>query len=176
MKDTSMSLVLARRIRGVLRALVRPVPLAAALFALAAPASAAPSHEPPAPPVVGEVRDVAGNPLPNVQVVVVEVSRATTTSMDGRFVLSGLPAGVYHVNTFLLGYAPMHTVITLPAVGDTLRVSITMQRAIVRLQTVQVTATPTGTDPLNITQATVELSGKELGRNLGASVAQTLSS
>lgn len=132
---------------------------------------------PPATPLVlGEVRDPSGTPLPNVQVIVVEVSRTTSTNEQGRFTLAGLPAGIYHINTILLGYAPQHTVLTLPAVGDTMRVAITMRPTTVRLQTVQVTATPTGTDPLNITQATIELSGKELGRNLGASVAQTLSS
>ena len=171
-----MMLVLARRARGVLRALARPLPVAVALLAATSPAGATIAARPEAaPPVVGYVRDVAGNPLPNAQVVVVEVSRATTTSMDGRFVLAGLPAGLYHVNTFLLGYAPVHTVVTLPVEGDTVRLAITMERTMVRLQTVQVTATPTGTDPMNITQATVEMSGKELGRNLGASVAQTLS-
>jgi iron complex outermembrane receptor protein len=130
---------------------------------------------PATPLVLGEVRDPNGTPLPNVQVIVVEVSRTTTTNEQGRFTLAGLPAGVYHVNTILLGYAPQHTLLTLPAEGDTMRLAITMRPTTVRLQTVQVTATPTGTDPLNITQATVELSGKELGRNLGASVAQTLS-
>ena len=140
-------------------------------------AATADTYTPPDTPVLlGEVTDPTGSPLPNVQVIVVEVSRTTTTNEQGRFLLTGLPAGTYHLNTLLLGYAPRHTIVTLAASGDTARVAVTMQPTTVRLQSVQVTATPTATDPLNITQATIELSGKELGRNLGASVAQTLSS
>ncbi|HKG94343.1 MAG TPA: TonB-dependent receptor, partial [Gemmatimonadaceae bacterium] len=153
-------------------------PLLGALLVLA-PFAAAPARAlegAPSPPLMGIVQDSLGSPLPNVQVIVTEVSRVTTTDMSGRFVLRGLPAGTYHLNSILIGYRPGHTVVVLPDSGADVRVTITMVQAIVRLQSVQVTATPTGTDPLNITQATVELSGNELTRNLGASVAQTLSS
>ena len=51
-----------------------------------------------------------------------------------------------------------------------------MHASALRLADVVVTASPTGADPLRITQSTVELAGKELQRNLGGSVAQTLSS
>jgi iron complex outermembrane receptor protein len=47
--------------------------------------------------------------------------------------------------------------------------AITMPPTALRLAGVVVTASPTGADPLRITQSTVELSGKELQRNPGAS-------
>jgi len=146
---------------GVLLVAVRPTPAAAGV--------------PPAgPPIVGTVTDTAGTPLPNAQVIVTEVGRVTTTDAEGAFTVRGVPAGVYHLNALLVGFAPAHVVVAVPDSGSPVRVDITMRHAAVRLQSVQVTATPTGTDPLNITQSTVELSGKELARNLGASVAQTL--
>ena len=55
------------------------------------------------------------------------------------------------------------------------QVTVTMRVSTVRLSSVNVTATPTGTDPLNVTQATVQLSGKELQRALSTSLGQTLS-
>lgn len=150
--------------------------LAAAAPAAAAPAAAARAVPPgsDAPPVAGRVQDEGGRPLPNVDVIVSEAGRTTSTDADGRFELRSLAAGVYHLNFLLVGYAPAHVVVTLPDSGQPVPVAVTMKASSVRLQSVQVTATPTGTDPLAITQSTVELSGKELARNLGASVAQTL--
>lgn len=128
------------------------------------------------PAVVGLIQDTTGAPLPNVQVVVGGTSRATTTDAHGRFVIRSLPAGTYHFDARLIGYAPAHAVVTVPAVGDEVLVTMTMRPTPLRLSNVQVTATPTGTDPHEITQSTIELSGRELARNLGANVAQTLSS
>ena len=143
-----------------------------ALFVFSRPLAAATA----APDIVGTVTDSGGVPLPNVQVIVTEVGRVTTTDAGGNFVIRGLPAGLYHLNALLIGFGPAHVVVTLPASGDAVPVRIRLNRVTVRLQSVQVTATPTGTDPLSITQSTVELSGKELERNVGASVAQTLGS
>ncbi|CAA9358691.1 MAG: Putative TonB-dependent receptor [uncultured Gemmatimonadaceae bacterium] len=153
----------------------RALSAACLLFFAAAGAAGAAPADAPAPPLTGLVTDSAGTPLPNVSIVVAEVSRVTTTNAEGRFAFSGLPAGSYHLNVLLIGYRPAHVVVALPAAGEAVRLEIVLAPSTVRLQGVQVTATPTGTDPLNITQSTVELSGKELQRTLGASVAQTLS-
>lgn len=128
-----------------------------------------------APVVAGIVQDSAGVPLPNVQVIVSALNRVTTTDADGQFFFRGLPAGTYHLSAVLVGYAPAHTPVIVPDSGETVRVVLTMRASALRLSTVQVTATPTGTDPLNIAQSTLELSGQALNRNLGGSVAQTLS-
>jgi iron complex outermembrane recepter protein len=127
-----------------------------------------------APPVAGRVVNEAGQPLPNVDVIVTEVGRTTTTAADGTFEVRGLAAGRYHLNFLIIGYSPNHVAVTLPDSGSAVQLTVTMRRTTVRLQAVQVTATPTGTDPLSITQSTAELSGRALSRNLGASVAQTL--
>lgn len=126
------------------------------------------------PVVTGRVQDSTGRPLPNVTVIVAEAGRTTTTDGAGAFEVRSLFAGLYHLNFILVGFAPAHEAVTVPATGQPAPIVVTMRPSTVRLQAVQVTATPTGTDPLTITQSTVELSGKELNRNLGASVAQTL--
>lgn len=154
------------------------------LFALVLPGAAnasVPSAQSPADTsvdesnVIGFVRDTAGKPLSNVQVVVSGVNRVATTDDRGEFFIRGLPAGVYHLDLIRIGYSAEHQVVTVPANGPDVRVNITMRVATVRLTSVNVTATPTGTDPLNVTQATVQLSGKELQRSLSASIGQTLS-
>ena len=58
-----------------------------------------------APPLVGVVRDSAGAPLADVQVVVAGINRLQTTDANGRFEFRGLTPGRYHLDAILLGYA-----------------------------------------------------------------------
>ncbi|HEX6912910.1 MAG TPA: TonB-dependent receptor [Longimicrobium sp.] len=150
--------------RGALAAL-------AAIFAAAGTAHAATD----APPIVGVVRDTAGIPLPNARVVINELNRSTLSGRDGTFTFSALRPGTYHLDVTLLGYAPGHAVAVVPAAGPEVRVEVTMRSTVLSLEGINVTASPRSADPLNITQSTVELSGKALERSMGTSVAQTLS-
>ena len=127
------------------------------------------------PVLAGVVRDSVGTPLSNVQVHLATIQRTTTTDAAGEFSFGHLPAGTYHLDSYRLGFAPGHAEVVVPAEGDTLRVVIVMHQTPLRLQSVQVTAAVTG-DTRTVTQSTVELSGQALSRNLGATVAQTLSS
>jgi iron complex outermembrane recepter protein len=128
------------------------------------------------PPVTGVVRDTSGAPLANVQVVVASLNRVTTTTGEGTFAFRALPAGRYHLTTLLVGYAPGHADVTVPERGtDPIRVIIAMRQSTLQLTSVLVTATPIGSDPRTVTRAATELSGQELTRNLGSTVAQTLS-
>ncbi len=124
--------------------------------------------------VLGVVRDTAGTPLGSVQVVVAGANRVATTNDRGEFALRDLAPGTYHLDLIRIGFFSAHEVVTVAASGPDVRVTITMRVATVRLSSVNVTATPTGTDPLNVTQATVQLSGKELQRALSTSIGQTL--
>ena len=164
-----------RRALGAAAVLLLSAPAAHA----AAPAdtSALPVHPVgiTAPALVGTVRDTAGAPLPNVRIVINEVGRSTTTGGDGTFVVRSLRPGTYHLDATLLGYAPTHTVVTIPESGADVRVEIVMRTTVLSIEGINVTASPASADPLNITQSTVELSGKALERSVGASVAQTLS-
>lgn len=150
-------------------------PLAArALHALPSPSTAArPALA--APPLVGVVRDSGGAPLANVQVVIASLGRGTTTDERGAFEFRGLAAGRYHLDALLIGYRRADLDVVVPASGPDVRITVVMRRTALQLQNVVVTATPVGADPLRLTQSTISLSGKELARNLGSSVAQTLS-
>ncbi|HEU0299584.1 MAG TPA: TonB-dependent receptor [Longimicrobium sp.] len=160
------------------RTLSRRVLLAlAAVASVAGPAHAAPADSvPAAPPIVGVVRDTSGAPLPNARIAIAELNRTILSSNDGTFTIRALRPGTYHLDVTLLGYAPSHAVVTLPVEGPEVRVTIIMRHTVLSLEGINVTASPRSADPLNITQSTVELSGKALERNLGTTVAQTLSS
>lgn len=163
-----MSLSFAQRAIGVL----------ATLFTFAAPARAAAlrpdSTTLAAPPLIGTVQDSAGTPLPNARVSIAALGIATTTDGNGSFTIGSLRPGRYHLTVQLIGYAPAHKDVVVAAGEEPVRVSITLQATALRLSGVQVTATPTATDPQNVPQATTELSGAALSRQLGTSVAQTL--
>jgi iron complex outermembrane recepter protein len=126
------------------------------------------------PAVIGTVTDTAGVPLANAHVIVAEVARTTTTNAEGLFVLRGLPSGEYHLSVTLLGYAPGHAVVTVPAEGDDIHITIRLRQTPLRMSSVVVSATPTGTESERLTQAAFELSGRALARSLGSSVAATL--
>jgi iron complex outermembrane receptor protein len=125
-------------------------------------------------PVIGFVTDSAGHPLANVQVVARALNKEALTDDRGEFILRGLPAGTHHLDLVRIGYVATHQVIVVPPAGSAVRLTIVMQVASVRLSSVNVTANPTGGDALAVTQATVQLGGKELQRALSTSIGQTL--
>jgi len=156
--------------------------LAAALTAyqpgMSYPASATNSSSATLPsPVMGTVRDSAGNPLSDAQVIIPAINRATTTNDAGAFTFTGLPVGSYHIVTILIGYATGHGDVTVTDGTIPVEITIVMgrARAVTQLSAVQVTATPIGTDPRDVAQSTTEISGKALARGLSGSVAQSLS-
>ena len=128
------------------------------------------------PHLIGTVVDTAGVPLPNAHVVIPEIGRSTTTGAAGEFEFRGLPAGEYHLNVTLIGFAPGHVVAVIPAAGEAGRLRIVLAPTPLRLTSVVVSASPTGTESERLTQTAVELSGRTLARAMGSSVAATLSS
>lgn len=152
-------------------------PLAGVAAAVAAPAAVESLRPVPQPPaLVGAVRDSAGQPISHATVLLPALGRSTTTGADGRYVLRGVPAGTHHVEVMLLGYAPVHAVVTVPASGADVRLDVVMRATAIQLSSVQVTASPIGADPMDLTQSTLQLSGRDLQKTLGSSLAQTLSS
>ncbi len=127
-----------------------------------------------APAIVGTVRDTAGRPLANAQIVVGVVNRALQSDANGAFVIRGLAPGLYHLDVSLIGFAGRHLVVTVPETGPDVVLDIVLRPSPLRLTGVLVSAAPSGSDALGVTQAAVELSGKGLALNLGGSVAQTL--
>ncbi|MBA3854021.1 MAG: hypothetical protein C0503_06370 [Gemmatimonas sp.] len=119
----------------------------------------------------GLVTDTLGTPLPNATIIVAELNLVTTSNAQGRFVLRGLAPAEYHLNVTLIGFAPAHEVVRLAADAD---IVVRMVQTPLRLSSVVISGSPTGTESGQLTQAAVELSGRALQRALGSSVAATL--
>ena len=162
----------------------RACPLLLALL-LSAPASASGAPRSSAtraanahatPSVRGVVVDSVGQPIADVQVIVNALNRVTRTNDSGRFVFAGLPAGAFHLTALQLGFRPGHADIIIPVDGADISVRIVMARgtSVTQLASVQVTATPIGTDPRDVAQSTTEVSAAQLSRTLSGTVAQTL--
>jgi iron complex outermembrane recepter protein len=125
--------------------------------------------------VTGLVVSPDGRPLAGAQVVVVATGRGTLADGEGRFQLRDMPAGVHGLEATMIGHAPgRREVVVSPSSSEL--VEIMLRPTPLSLPGLQVTATPAGRDPLAVAQATTELSGRALERNLGASLAQTLES
>lgn len=160
--------------RGTLRHAAGLLTLAAAVPAPAQAVAQSASRVPP--PITGTVRDSAGAPIANAQVMLAELGHAQVTDARGRFVFASIPRqGTYHLDARHVGFAPQHVTVSVPASGDPVDVTIVLRASPLQLTSVHVTASPIGeADPMRITRSTVELSDRALARNLGASVAQTL--
>lgn len=124
-----------------------------------------------ASPLAGVVRDDAGRPLAEAQVLVARTGGSAVTDAEGRFAIRGLPRGRYRVVASLPGYAPASREVALPASGA---LELVLAPTPLSIPGIQVTATPGAGDTRSVTQATTQLGGRALEREMGGSVAQTL--
>ncbi len=88
--------------------------------------------------VHGTVRDAAGKPLSNAEIVITELQRETYSGADGAFTLKDVPAGDYTLVVYHAGYATVTRDVKLT--GD---VDLTLD----------LTATPFVQEPVNVTAA-----------------------
>lgn len=122
----------------------------------------------------GVVTDPAGAPLANARVTLTPSGRGATTSVSGAFLFRGVPAGSYHVDVSLLGYAPGHAEVTVPEEGEDIIVRFELAATPLSLEGVIVTGTPGGADPLTVAQSATQISGRAFDREAGATVAAML--
>jgi iron complex outermembrane recepter protein len=151
-----------------------PLSLLVAAVAFVALLRADASAQAPPLPVRGVVTDSAGNALANARVTLAPTSRAATTDASGSFLFRSVPAGRYHLDVSLIGYAPGHAQIAVPEEGDDLFVEIQLAASPLALEGVLVTGTPGASDPLTVAQSATQLSGRAFDRHVGATVAETL--
>lgn len=126
-----------------------------------------------APSLAGTVQDESGRPLPRAQVTITRLGRSTTADPSGGFLFRSIPPGTYRLQASLIGYAPESQEISVAA-DESTHATFTLQVTPLSLEEIQVTGTPTAADAQAVTQATTQLSGKALERNLGGTIAQTL--
>ncbi|MEM1042229.1 MAG: TonB-dependent receptor [Bacteroidota bacterium] len=90
--------------------------------------------------VTGSVTDAeTGNALPGANVVVAGTSMGAATDFEGRYQISGVPAGEQRLVATYLGYEADTLAVTIPA-GGRAGLDIALRPAVVRGETVEVTA------------------------------------
>jgi len=121
----------------------------------------------------GHVRGPDGAPIVGARVTVVETRRTTLTDAEGRYTLTGLPNGSFRVTFAAVGFAPQVHTITL---GDLpLTLDVQLKKSLVELADIQVTAGPSGTDPLSSPQPTSAVDGEDLRRAQAPSLGEVVS-
>jgi iron complex outermembrane recepter protein len=123
--------------------------------------------------ISGVVRDAEGRPLAQARVVVLPGARAAESGSDGRFEIRQLSAGTYRLDVSLIGYAPQQRQLRVEP-GEVAAVELNLAATPLTLGGLQVTASTGARLPTAVTQATAQLSGRALDRELGGSIAQTL--
>src|SRR5690606_32832178 len=110
--------------------------------------------------VRGTVQDDSGAPLSGVQIYSPAGRRGTLSGAGGGFVLSPLPRGTVELHFTHIGFAPRRVTLEVgPASGP---LTVRLERTPLALPGMEVTATPSGRDPLAVTQATSQIGGAAL--------------
>src|SRR5262245_54561097 len=118
-----------------------------------APGTRVVSHDSlPAGSVTGKVTSTDGTPLVDARVTVVEAGRSVSTNAEGVYLIAGLPTGRYTFSYSAIGYAPHARRVTLNEAP--LSMDVALKPSLVELPPLQVTSTPTATDPLSSPQPT----------------------
>ena len=123
------------------------------------------------PALEGRIVSSEGAPLADVQVHLVGARRGTISDSMGSFLIHAPPSPPFELRFSLIGHAPERVVVR-DAGSSPLR--IVLRETPLSLPGLQVTATPGQRDPLSVTQATSELGARELQREMGSTLAQTL--
>ncbi|WP_372636398.1 TonB-dependent receptor domain-containing protein [Fodinibius sp.] len=97
--------------------------------------------------VEGTVTDTSGKPLPGVNVALPALKKGTSTTSNGSFQISDLPAGSHSITFTFVGYNAQTRQISLEE-GEVQTLNITLTRETLQTETVTVTGTPYESDPL----------------------------
>ena len=124
--------------------------------------------------IAGSVHDAAGQPVPGAQVLVDGRLRAGATGGDGGFVVLGVEPGVRRLRVLAMGYAPAERAVTVAAGAAGEPVRIRLEHTPLTLPGIQVTASPAASEVGAVAQATSQLAGRALERELGGTLAHTL--
>jgi Ca-activated chloride channel family protein len=87
----------------------------------------------------GHVRDAAGTPLANAQVIVIGTSLRAVTDAGGAYQIDSVPAGTYVVQAHFIGYTPASIQSVKVTAGQAVTVDIVLQPATMNLEAIVVT-------------------------------------
>ena len=80
-----------------------------------------------------------GQPLPGVNVLIVDTDTGTVTDADGQFILSSVPTGNLQIAFSFVGYQEQTKNVTVIS-GETIQLSVTLQPTPLMLEGISVTA------------------------------------
>ena len=122
--------------------------------------------------ITGRVTDQTGAPVIGATVAVTELNRSTTADSAGRFRFGGIPAGIFTVSARHLGLAPAAMRVTVSS--SPVNVELTLSSGARRIEAVNVTATRSPTAPLTAPLSTTVLTGNQVDREGGVSLAHSV--
>jgi hypothetical protein len=118
-------------------ALTRRLVLASLLFTPALVSAQAPETS----RLVGKVAEsTSGAPIAGARVEIVGTALRATTAVDGRYSISGVPAGTHELRIAMVGYTPKRITGVQIAAGQTIEQDVTLGESTVELQELTVTA------------------------------------
>lgn len=95
--------------------------------------------------VMGRVTDRRSlRPVAGVQVDIPQLERGTITGADGRYILSGIPAGTHELRAQLIGYRPVEEIVTVET-GASVVVNFELTEQALAMDEIIVTGTVGGT-------------------------------
>lgn len=151
---------------------MRFAPLLLASALVGHPLTASPIDPPARASITGRISSVTTLPLPDARVAVVEAGRTVVTDADGRYTVTNLPNGTYTIAVSAIGYAPAVRRVALA--GQDITLDLSLKESLIELAPIQVTSTPTATDPLVSPQPTAVLDGENLHAAQAPSLGETL--
>ncbi len=122
----------------------------------------------------GSISDDSERGLASATVSIPALRRGTVTDETGSYRITGVPQGVYTVAFSLIGYASETRTVNLDQPEQEMNVMLHVSS--LPLRGVTVTATPQPSSPLESSQATTSVSGRQLDRNRGATVMKSIES
>ncbi len=122
--------------------------------------------------VTGVVTEAGGQPLGSVQVLLVGTQLGTITGADGRYTITGVPAGTYTLRAQRIGYAPLTRQVTATD-GQTVTADFQLTAAAAQLTAVSVVGY-TNEQRRDISGAVTTVTGSELRDQVVATVEEAL--
>jgi TonB-linked SusC/RagA family outer membrane protein len=122
--------------------------------------------------VTGTVTETGGQPLGNVQVQLVGTQLGALTGPDGRFTITGVPAGTFTLRAQRIGYAPLTRSVTV-ADGQAVSADLQLTATATQLTAVSVVGY-TNEQRRDISGAVTTVTGSELRDQVVATVEEAL--
>jgi iron complex outermembrane receptor protein len=122
--------------------------------------------------IAGQVSDSGAAPLASARVALPDLGRTAITDEHGRYTIANVGDGTYRIAFSFIGFAPVVRRVTVA--GADVTVDIRLQRSLIELPALQVTATPDATEILSSPQPVAVVAGADLEQRQAASVGETL--